>query len=114
YAHADSLSMREYVLLTGASRLSVVPTADLWIVGLFGDSPYLRGLLDKLGVKPEFLTCGSYKSAAEIFLRDGPSPGAEARQNWLRVSMHESPIALTAGGRNVLVAQAGKGDDGGP
>ena len=83
YAHADSLSMREYVLLSGASRLSVVPTADLWVTGLFGEAPYLRGLLDKIGVKPEFLTCGAYKSAAEMFLRDGPSPEAEAMQNWL-------------------------------
>ena len=74
YAHADSLSMREYVLLSGASRLSVVPTADLWVTGLYGESPYLRGLLDKIGVKPDFLTCGAYKSAAEIFLRDGPEP----------------------------------------
>ena len=96
YAHADSLSMREYVLLSGASRLSVVPTADLWIIGLFGESPYLRGLLDKLGVKPEFLTCGSYKSAAEIFLRDGPSPEAEAMQNWLLDGIFETSLALIA------------------
>ena len=75
YAHADSLGeLGEYVLLSAASRLSVVPTADLWITGLFGEAPYLRGLLDKLGVKPEFLTCGAYKSAAEIFMRDGPEP----------------------------------------
>ena len=26
YVHADSLTMREYVLLSGATRLSVVPT----------------------------------------------------------------------------------------
>jgi protease-4 len=64
YAHADSLSMREYVLLSGASRLSVVPTADLWVDGLHGEAPYLRGLLDLLGVKPDYLTCGAYKSAA--------------------------------------------------
>src|SRR5689334_16210628 len=73
YADVDSLSMRQYVLLSGTSRLSVVPTADLWITGVFGEAPYLRGLLDKIGVKPDFLTCGAYKSAAEIFLREGPS-----------------------------------------
>ena len=83
YAHADSLHMRDYVLLSGATRLSVVPTADLWVTGLFGEPPYLRGLLDKLGVQPEFLTCGAYKSAAEIFMREGPSPEAETMQNWL-------------------------------
>ena len=72
-----------YALLCGATRLSVVPTADLWVTGLYGEAPYLRGLLDKLGVKPDFLTCGDYKSAAEMFMRTGPSPEAEEMQNWL-------------------------------
>ena len=114
YAHADSLSMREYVLLSGASRLSVVPTADLWITGLFGESPYLRGLLDKLGVKPEFLTCGSYKSAAEIFLREGPSPEAEAMQNWLLDGLFDTSVSLIARGRKVEVGQVRQWIDGGP
>jgi protease-4 len=114
YAHADSLSMREYVLLSGASRLSVVPTADLWITGLFGESPYLRGLLDKIGVKPEFLTCGSYKSAAEIFLRSGPSPEAEAMQNWLLDGIYASSINLVAQGRKVSADRARAWIDGGP
>src|SRR5437773_8160511 len=74
YSHADSLTMPDYVLLSGVSRLSVVPTGDLWITGLYGEAPYLRGLLDKIGVQPDFLTCGEFKSAAEIFMREGPSP----------------------------------------
>ena len=42
-AHADSIgSLGQYALLSAASRLSVVPTADLWITGLYGESPYLR------------------------------------------------------------------------
>ncbi|MGP0068152.1 MAG: signal peptide peptidase SppA [Isosphaeraceae bacterium] len=114
YAHADSLSMREYVLLSGASRLSVVPTADLWITGLFGESPYLRGLLDKLGVKPDFLTCGSYKSAAEIFLRDGPSPEAESMQNWLLDGIFEASVASIARGRRVEPSRVRRWIDGGP
>src|SRR5438067_13521278 len=58
YANADSLSIGSYVLLCGATRLSVVPTADLWITGLYGEQPYIHSLLAKLGVKPEFLHCG--------------------------------------------------------
>ena len=114
YAHADSLSMREYVLLSGASRLSVVPTADLWVTGLFGEAPYLRGLLDKISVKPEFLTCGAYKSAAEIFLRDGPSPEADAMQNWLLDGIFNTSVALIASGRKLEAAQVRKWIDGGP
>ena len=36
-AHADSLSLRTYTLVCGASKLSVVPTGDLFITGLHGE-----------------------------------------------------------------------------
>src|SRR5205814_10378557 len=77
YAHADELHMGDYALLAGATRLSIVPTADVWVTGLYGEQPYLRGLLDKLGVTPEYLTCGEYKSAAEMFMRKEPSKQAD-------------------------------------
>jgi len=101
-AHADSIgSLGQYALLSAASRLSAVPTADLWITGLYGESPYLRRLLDRLGVKPDFMTCGDYKSAAEIFLREGPSKEAEAMQNWLLDSLYETQVTRIATSRKV-------------
>src|SRR4029079_11873044 len=114
YAHADSLGMGQYTLLSGASRLSVVPTADLWVMGVGGEAPYLRGLLDLLGVKPDFLTCGDYKSAAEMFMREGPSPAAEKMQNWLLDSLYETDLKLIAQGRRVDATQAKKWVDNGP
>jgi protease-4 len=113
-AYADSLSMREYVLVSGASRISVAPTGDLWINGLHAETPYIRGLLDKLGVQPEFLTCGAFKSAAEIFMREGPSPEADKMQNWLLDSMFDTQLQLIAKGRNVDMAKARAWVDGGP
>lgn len=106
YAHADSADMKNYVLLSAATRISLVPTSDLWITGLHGESPYLRGLLDKLGVKPQFLTCGEYKSASEIFMREGPSPEADKMQNWLLDSLFETDLKLIASGRKVDAAKA--------
>jgi protease-4 len=114
YVHADSLSMGDYVLLSGASRLSVVPTGDLWITGLHGEAPYVRGLLDLLGVKPDYLTCGEYKSAAEIFMRHGPSPEAERMQNWLLDSLYDTYVKLIAKGRGVDVAKVRAWIDAGP
>jgi protease-4 len=98
--------MKAYLLLSGVSRISMVPTADLWILGMHGEAPYLRGLLNLLGVKPDFLTCGSYKSAAEMYLREGPSKEAEEMQNWLLDSMFETDLKLIASGRKVDVAKA--------
>jgi protease-4 len=114
YVHADSLSMGQYVLASGATRISLVPTADLWLTGLYGEAPYVRGLLDKIGVKPDFLHCGDYKSAAEIFMRDGPSPEAEKMQNWLLDSVYNTEIKLIATGRAVDADKVKKWIDSGP
>jgi protease-4 len=114
YVHSDSLDMADYVLFSGASRISVVPTADLWVTGIYGEQPYLRGLLDKLGVQPDFLTCGDYKSAAEIFMRSEPSKQADDMTNWLLDSIHQTHLALIAQGRNVSPEQAKQWIDAGP
>jgi protease-4 len=114
YAHADSIEMRQYVLLSGASRLSVVPTADAWVTGLYGEQPYLRGLLDKIGVKPQILQCGAYKSAGELFMRDGPSPEADAMYNWLFDSIYQTQVQLIARGRRVDESKVRGWIDNGP
>ncbi|NOX54560.1 MAG: signal peptide peptidase SppA, partial [Planctomycetes bacterium] len=108
YAHADRLTMRSYVLLSGASRLSLVPTADIWITGIYAESPYLRGLLDMIGVVPDYMTCGDYKSAAEIFMRKGPSPQAQEMLDWLMDSRFDTYLKLIAEGRGVSIEQARK------
>jgi protease-4 len=114
YSHADSISTRDFVLLSGCSRLSVVPTGDLWVTGLYGEAVYLRGLLDKIGVKPDFLTCGAYKSAAETLMREGPSPEAEEMQNWLLDSLYGTYVGLIAKGRNVEPDKVKQWIDNGP
>jgi len=114
FAYADGLSMHDYGLLSGATRISIVPTGDLWLTGMYGESPYLLGLFQKLGVKPDFLTCGKYKSAAEMFMREGPSPEAEAMQNWLMDGIFETQIKLIASGRGVDEKKVRDWIDGGP
>lgn len=99
YAYADSLDTESYQLLCGATRLSVAPTGDVWVTGLYGESLHVRGLLDLIGVRPDFLACGDYKSAAEMFTRTGPSPEAEEMQNWLYDSLYESLVQSIADAR---------------
>jgi len=102
YAHVDSLLMtRSLALAAGAKRISATPTAIIIIAGFNAESPYLRGLLDAIGVKPDYLTCGEYKSAAEMFMRKGPSPQAAEMHNWLLDSLYESYLKQVAQGRGV-------------
>ncbi len=114
YAHSDSMETATFVLLCGASRVSMTPTADLWLTGKYGEQPYLKGLLTKVGVKPDFLACGPYKSAAEMFTREEPSKEAEEMQNWLLDGMFQTDLRLIAEGRGVSQEKAKQWIDGGP
>jgi protease-4 len=102
FAQADTIAgLSQYSLLAAACHLSVVPTADIWVTGIYDEEPYLHGLLQKLGVKPDFMTCGDYKSAAETFMRDGPSREAEAMQNWLLDGLYETQVKRIAVSRKI-------------
>ena len=114
YACADGLSMKSYALLSGATRLSVVPTGDLWLTGLYGESPFIRGLLNKLGVTPDYLTCGEFKTAAEMYMREGPSPQAEQMQNRLMDGVYSVYVKMIASGRGVDEDKVRAWIDGGP
>lgn len=106
YAFSDSLDTKSYSLVVGANRISVVPTGDLWVTGIYGEQMYLKGLFDKLGVEPDFMTCGAYKSAAEQYTRSGPSDPAKEMYTWLYDSLYERVVELIATGRNVPAEKA--------
>jgi protease-4 len=68
---------------------------------LYGSQLYVRGLLDKIHVTPDFMTCGAYKSAAETYMRSSPSPEAERMYDWMLDSLYETYVGLIAEGREV-------------
>jgi protease-4 len=106
YVNADYVHTFQFPLYSAASRISVVPTGDLLVYGFAMEAPYLRGLLDKLGVQPQVLTCGAYKSAGEIFTRTQPSREAEEMYNWLADGLYDAMVRQIAEGRKVDVAKA--------
>lgn len=67
----------EYFLASACSSLALAPAGEISLLGLYADSAFLRGGLDKLKVEPSFLTAGEYKSAAESFTEVRHSPAAK-------------------------------------
>ncbi|MBN1514409.1 MAG: signal peptide peptidase SppA [Phycisphaerae bacterium] len=114
YIHADALSTGLYALACSASHVSVVPTGDVWLTGLYAESPYLRGLLDKIGVLPEFIQMGDYKSAGETLTRTGPSEPAKEMMNWLYGGLYESLVDMIAQSRQMPVDKVKEIIDNGP
>mgnify|MGYP003303712742 CR=1 FL=1 len=114
YLLAESMGTGGYVLASHCSHLSVVPGGELALVGLATEAPYIRGWLDWLGVEPDFLTCGDFKSAGEMYMREGPSRNAAAMGDRLLDSQYRTYVDLIASGRNVDRKQVRHWIDQGP
>lgn len=67
----------EYYLASACASLALAPAGEINLLGLYADSPFLRGGLEKLKIEPSFLTAGEFKSAAEIFTQVRHSPAAK-------------------------------------
>ena len=57
---------------------------------------HLKGGLDKLGVKAEFVTTGAYKTFPEAFTNDRPSKASQEVQNVLVDQIYETIVAAIA------------------
>jgi protease-4 len=114
YVHADSLQTVTYALATGASHISIVPTGDLWLTGFYGEMPYLRGALDKVGWTPDIEHCGDYKNAGEVFTHTGPSDESKKMTKWILDGLYGDFVKRIAEGRKMTPEKVRELIDGGP
>lgn len=96
HVHADSLNTGLLALSTAASSISVTPTGDVWLTGFYSEAPYLKRLMEKIHVQPDFVHIGDFKSAGEMFYRDGPSKPAAENIDWLLDDLYESVVKMIA------------------
>ena len=85
-----------------------MPEGDVALTGLYSESLYFKGLLDKIGVTADVVHIGDFKTAGETFYRTGPSEpaakqirGASTTRSSSRSSAHRhrpriEPAALKA------------------
>ena len=114
YVHAEAMSTSVYSLLCAGDYLSVAPQSSLWLTGMYGESLYVKGLLDKINVQTDFMHMGDYKSAAEMLTRTGPSAPAEENVNWLLDGLYGSVVDMIAASRGKTPAQVRDLIDHGP
>jgi protease IV len=101
YVHTGSMSTFVYGLLSAGSYLSVEPQSMVWLTGIYGESLYIKDLLDKIGIAGDFMHMGDYKSAAEMFTRSGPSGPAEENLNWLLDGYYDVLVNMIGSSRNM-------------
>lgn len=114
YVHGTDLTTGSYALLTAGNRINLVPTDMLWLTGIQMQSMYLAEGLEKIGVKPDMLQSGAYKSANEMFERTGPSAPAAENTEWLLDGYYDGLLSWIATGRGVTKEEAEGWIDNGP
>ncbi len=102
---ADSAVM---FLASGAKRIVVGPETHVAPIGYAVEMQFVKRALDRLGVEPQVFARGTYKSAAEPFVREDMSPAQREQLNALldsRYSLLVSALAERCGGDQVKAAQ---------
>jgi protease IV len=92
YCHADALGNSTlWLAISACEQIWLSPAGGVDAVGIAGQSIYIKELLDRLKVRPDFLHMGRYKSAAETFTHNAPSEASlesmlgvlkSIRQSW--------------------------------
>jgi protease-4 len=100
-AYAERLDAQEYLVASAASRLWLAPVGELFLVGLRFDGFYLRGLLERLDVKPEVVRIGSHKTAAEHLTRESMSAEEREQLGQLADDLFGELVARIAEGRGL-------------
>jgi protease-4 len=75
YAYMEIGTNREYYIATAAEKIFLPPSGDLYVNGFAAEAMFYRGSLDKLGIEPDVIQIGKYKSAPEQYTRKEMSEG---------------------------------------
>jgi protease-4 len=85
-------SLPEYYLAVAADKVVMHPAGALDAKGLAITTPFFRGLFEKLGVQPQFVGIGKYKSAPEQYTRRDLTPPAVEQEQALLSDAYDAII----------------------
>lgn len=114
YIHTEEMQTGDYALLCTGNYLSMTPQSTLWLTGLYGESLFVKDLLDKIGIEADFMHVGDYKSGAEMLTHTEPSKEAEENLNWLLDSLYGSLVDMISKSRGLTSEQVKEIIDNGP
>ena len=112
--YAETLEAESLLLATAASAIWLPETGNVFLVGLRLESLFLRGLLDRLDVKPEVVRIGRYKSAAERLTHDEMSAENREQLEALADDLYDGLVDGIAAGRGMAPEQVRARIDEGP
>lgn len=96
-------SQKSYYLATAADRIYVNPEAPLLLSGMCGSISFYKGTLSELGIQPEVVKVGRFKSAVEPYISDHISEANREQVKRYLDSFWNTVVKGISEGRNIPV-----------
>ncbi len=103
--YSEMYTSGTYYLASACDKVVLAPSGLSMVSGLALSVTYYRDAFDHLGIEPEFVHAGEFKSGVEPYVRNGPSPAAEEAYNDLADQVYEQMVAGIAEGRDMPAEQ---------
>jgi protease-4 len=87
--------------VASAGRVIIHPAGEMSLTGFSSTSFFARGLLDRLGIYPDLMHIGEFKSASDMLTRSDMSEAQEIATTALLESMQEELTGAVAEGRGL-------------
>jgi protease-4 len=90
-----------YFLASACESIHLQPSGDLSITGLNADAPFVKGAMEKLGVKPQMDRRHEYKNAMNMFTEEGFTEAHREATTRLLESIFEQAVSGIAQSRDL-------------
>jgi protease-4 len=101
FVYADSYDTVGYTIASGASDACMLEGGEIMIPGVGMETMFYKGLMDKVGVKADYIQIGEYKGADEEYTRTGPSDELKGELSRLTDALYEQIVEGISSSRNI-------------
>jgi protease-4 len=113
-AYGEIFDAESLLVASGATRVWLPPTGSVFLVGLRLEGLFLRGLLERISVRPEVVRVGTHKTAGERFTRDSMSPAEREQLEALADDLYAALVEALSSGRKLAPEEVRERIDRGP
>ena len=113
-AYLEAGTSQEYYIASAANRVILMPAGEIDLSGLATYELFFRGALDKLGVFPDLLHIGDYKTYSNTFNEKGYTPAHREMDRSLNKDWFDQLVTAISAGRKRPDADVRKLIDDGP
>ena len=105
---------QQYYLATAADSVFLTPTSSVDLVGVASYELFLREGLDTMGVHPDMLHAGDFKTASNLYTETTFTPEHREMAESLNGDLYEQLVSGIAAGRDLTEAEVRRLIDDGP